>query len=153
MPRPEQSLFFAIPERDQDRPLWPGLQTGQRLRNFQNAGRATAVIVGSVMHDSERAATVGSIAEANVVVMCANQDVLIPELFITSRNDGEDVSIIGVEVLEVVSVVRNSREFQLSQLISDVRSCGIISLSSRLTALECVAGQEVDVPLQFGFGD
>ena len=77
VPRAQQVDLLAVPEREDDRPPRLPPRAVQRVDHFEQRGDAAGVVVGAVVDVADRAVAVAATAVADVVVVGADQHVLV----------------------------------------------------------------------------
>jgi len=154
----EQSLFLAVPEGEEDRPAWPLWQPLHRLHQFQEAGHAGGVVVGTVVDEAERAVAVVGVAIAHVVVVGAHDHQFVGCRGIASGLENEDVPHRAERLVEGPGVTGGLEAGaggfpEPLDLGDDVRPGGPAAAAAPLAALEGVVSQRGYVPARIGGAD
>ena len=108
-----------------------------------DARRAAGIVVGARI-DRPRRVVVARAAMAQVIVMGADDDHLVLEQRIASRQDGKDVAVVIAKRLEVALLLAGRLQRQLAKLFDQVVAGRMSARAARLASLEFRAGQVVD---------
>src|SRR3954463_7005495 len=101
MLRSEQALFFAIPKREQDRPLRPRFKLHDSLNELQQTGDPTGIVIGAIMYEACGTKAVGRVAIADVVIVGTDHEVFLLQLWVTPFEHGENIAVLVAKSLIV----------------------------------------------------
>ena len=140
----EQPFFLAVPEGDEDRAAGSLGQPREQGGEFEQAGDAGRVVVGSVVDEADGTVAVGGGAVADMVVVATDDHDFAGECRIVSAQQGEHV-LHAAEPLAVAAVVAGGFESERFELLDDVGGGGAAAAGSGLASFERVVGEDGDV--------
>ena len=116
---------------------------GKSPCQFENARGAAGIIVGARI-DRPRRVVVARAAVAQMIVMGADDDRLILEQGIASRQKGEDIAVVIAKRLEVALLLAGRLQRQFAKLFDQVIAGRMSARAARLASFELRGGQNVD---------
>ena len=141
--RAQEALLLAVKEHKQDRSPGSNRQAGKSAGQLENARGAAGIVVGAGI-DRPRRVVVAGAAMAQMIVMGADDDRLILEQGIASRQKGEDIAVVVAKRLEVALPLAGRLQRQLAKLLDQVVAGRMSARAARLASFEFRAGQVVD---------
>ena len=151
--RSEQALLFPVEADEQQRSLGPFRQQGECLGQFQQGCHPAGIVVGAVVNLTDRAAAVPLVSPADVVVMRAEDDHLVVQLWVASLLDRQHVAQIGRKGLEEPAIGACPSKTELGQLRRQVLAGGVTAMRARLPPFHGIARQHHDVLLELPWRD
>ena len=144
----EQALLFAVKKRQQNRPSRRlGKQSGSTGQGEQ-PGRATGVVVRAVVDLADRSPAVARAAITDMVVVCADDDHLILQFRIAALNQGQDVTVVWSEHLDIAAVGPRFAKADLGKVRDQVIAGRPPAGASCFTSFSRIIGQIIDVGLE-----
>ncbi len=110
---------------------------------FEHARGPAGVVVGAGI-DRPRRVVVARATVAQMIIMGADDDHLIIERRIASRQQGEDIAVALAKGLEIALLLAGRFQRQLAELFDQIIAGRTSALAARLAPFELGAGQDID---------